>query len=417
MTPARVSLVHRLREDHLLSNSLYLMLNSILQAGAGFVFWVISARLFSVGDVGLATALFSALGLICFTSLLGLNSTVVRYLPVSSQRSVLITSTLSIVSGCGGILALVYLVIMPVISPKLAFVTHNPAMAVGFVFLAVAGSVNLLTDSIFIGLRQARFNALVDGVFGGVAKIVAALAVAGTGAYGLFVASVVGYVVAAVASLVLIGTFAKVRVSLRGARAVLQPLLRFSAANYVGNLLTLLPTFVVPLIVLDRVGVHASAYYYIAYLMVSLLFAAVFAVEQTFLAEGSQAGADLRAVMRRSWRLLALFCIPATVLLALGAHWLLLLFGRRVQRERHRRADRIGDIRYPPRSAQLAPDRPAAHWPIAADRDRQCRVRCSYLWTGLGTGPARPGRSLAGLACRADGGRGDGRHTCMALGS
>ena len=329
MTPARVSLVHRLREDHLLSNSLYLMLNSILQAGAGFVFWVISARLFSVGDVGLATALFSALGLICFTSLLGLNSTVVRYLPVSSQRSVLITSTLSIVSGCGGILALVYLVIMPVISPKLAFVTHNPAMAVGFVFLAVAGSVNLLTDSIFIGLRQARFNALVDGVFGGVAKIVAALAVAGTGAYGLFVASVVGYVVAAVASLVLIGTFAKVRVSLRGARAVLQPLLRFSAANYVGNLLTLLPTFVVPLIVLDRVGVHASAYYYIAYLMVSLLFAAVFAVEQTFLAEGSQAGADLRAVMRRSWRLLALFCIPATVLLALGAHWLLLLFGRR----------------------------------------------------------------------------------------
>ena len=85
----------------------------------------------------------------------------------------------------------------------------------------------------------------------------------------------------------------------------------------------------VPLIVLDRVGVHASAYYYIAYLMVSLLFAAVFAVEQTFLAEGSHVGVDLPAVMRRSWRLLALFCIPATVALAVGAHWLLLLFGRR----------------------------------------------------------------------------------------
>ena len=281
------------------------MANSVLQAGAGFIFWIISARLFTVADVGLATALFSALGLISFSSLLGLNSTVVRYLPGSSQRNVLVTSTLSIVAGCGAYLTLAYLAIMPVISPKLAFVTHNPAKELGFVLFAVAGSLNLLTDSVFIGLREARFNALVDGVFGGIAKIVAAVAVAGTGAYGLFVASVIGYVVAAVSSLVLLVIVAKMRVSLRGVRAVLGPLVRFSVANYVGNLLTLLPTFVVPLIVLDRVGVHASAYYYIAYLMVSLLFAAVFAVEQTFLAEGSQAGVDLRAVMRRSWRLLA----------------------------------------------------------------------------------------------------------------
>jgi O-antigen/teichoic acid export membrane protein len=108
---------------------------------------------------------------------------------------------------------------------------------------------------------------------------------------------------------------------------VLKPLVRFSGANYVGNVLTLLPTFIVPLVVLDRIGVHATAYYYIAYQVVSLLYAAVFAVEQTFLAEGSHDDVDLRQIMKRSWRLLAVFCVPASLLLALGAHWLLLLFG------------------------------------------------------------------------------------------
>ena len=130
---------------------------------------------------------------------------------------------------------------MPVISPKLAFVTHNPAKEIGFVLLRRPDQSNLLTDSVFIGLREARFNALVDGVFGGMAKIVAAVAVAGTGAYGLFVASTIGYVVAAVSSLVLLVIVAKMRVSLRGVRAVLGPLVRFSVANYVGIFLDLAP--------------------------------------------------------------------------------------------------------------------------------------------------------------------------------
>jgi O-antigen/teichoic acid export membrane protein len=324
----RPSLAARWRHNHLVRNSLYLMLNSGLQAAAGFVFWVIAARLFSVSEVGLATALFSAVGIIAFAALLGLNSTVVRHLPRSSERNVLITAAMTLVSGCGVFLALCYLALIPVVSPKLDFVIHNPGMAVGVVLLGgVFGPLNLLTDSIFIGLRQARYNAIVDGGVGGVVKIVAALLVAGAGAYGLFVASAIGYAAAAVASLALLIAVNKFRPSLRGARAVLRPLMRFSAANYVGTLLTLLPTFLIPLIVLDRIGVHASAYYYVAFQMVSLLFAGVFAVEQAFLSEGSHEEGELRAVMRRSWRLLALFCLPATVILAVGARWLLLLFG------------------------------------------------------------------------------------------
>jgi O-antigen/teichoic acid export membrane protein len=316
-----------LKQNHLVSSSLFLILNSGLQAGAGFIFWIISTHVFSVSDVGLATSLVSAAGVIAFVALLGMNSTIVRYLPGAENPNTLITSSILLVASCGAVIAVLYILIIPTVSARLAFVAHKPALAVGFVFLTAVGALNLLTDSIFIGLRKARYNALFDGGFGGVAKIVSALLVAGSGAYGLFFASAVGYAVAAVASLAFLASDRTFRPSFRGFSHVLKPLLRFSGANYVGNLLTLLPTFIVPLIVLDRIGVHATAYYYIAYQIVSLLYAAVFAVEQSFLAEGSQTDVDLRRMMRRSWRLLAALCIPACLVLAIGAHWLLLLFG------------------------------------------------------------------------------------------
>ena len=176
----RPSWTTRWRQNHLVRNSIYLMLNSGLQAAAGFVFWIISARLFSVTDVGLATALFSVLGVTAFAALLGLNSTVVRYLPQSSNPNVLMTASMAIVAAFGAVLTLVYLAILPVVSPKLTFVVHDPAMAAGVVILGgIFGPLNLITDSIFIGLRQAKFNALVDGGIGGIVKIGAAVAVAG----------------------------------------------------------------------------------------------------------------------------------------------------------------------------------------------------------------------------------------------
>ena len=321
------SLLARLKGNHLVKNSLYLMVNSGLQAGAGFIFWIISTHLFSVTSVGLATSLVSAAGVIAFAGLLGFNITMVRFLPGASNRNVLITSALSIVAVCTAGFSLLYLLVIPFAAPRLALVTNRPILALGFILLTAIGALNLLTDSIFIGLRQARYNVLVDGGIGGITKIVACVVVAGAGAYGLFFAATVGYAAAAIASLVLIAADDHFRPSLRGAWKALQPLMRFSGANYIGNLLTLLPTFIVPLVVLDRIGVHSTAYYYIAFQVASLLYAAVFAVEQTFLSEGSHEDVELRPIMRRSWRLLAAFCVPVSLFMAVCGHWFLLLFG------------------------------------------------------------------------------------------
>jgi len=54
--------------DPLYRNSLFMAFTSVFNAGCGFFFWMIAARLYTVEQVGLATALISALGLVVLHS-------------------------------------------------------------------------------------------------------------------------------------------------------------------------------------------------------------------------------------------------------------------------------------------------------------------------------------------------------------
>lgn len=318
----------RVAVDHMLRNSLYLMLNSILQAGFGFAFWIITARLFTAISVGQASSLLSATTVIAYLSLLGLNTTFGRYLPTASNRDALITTGLFAVAVCGTVLGLIYALLTPVLAPSVDFVAKHPLMTVAFALLTAAAAVNLLTDSVFVASRRAGMTALVDGGIGGVGKIVAAVILVGTGAWGLYCASAIGIVLSVVASLLLIVGALRARPTFEYPLKTLRPWMRFSGANYIGNVLYLAPTLAVPVIVLDRLGAAAAAYYFIAFQIASSLFAAALAVEQTFLAEGSQHNVNMRDLRRRSGRTLAVLCVPASIAIIASGHWLLLVFGR-----------------------------------------------------------------------------------------
>src|SRR6266567_3371482 len=95
------------KPDRLVRNSLYLVLSSGLQAAFGFGFWVITARLFSTTDLGISSSLISAATVISFISILGLNSTFVRYLPTASDSNALITIGLILVAVCGAVVSII----------------------------------------------------------------------------------------------------------------------------------------------------------------------------------------------------------------------------------------------------------------------------------------------------------------------
>lgn len=326
-------LLTRLRTDHLVRNSLYLMLSTGVQAALGFTFWLVMARLFSSVDVGKASSLISATTLIGFFALFGLNSTLVRFLPTAEDRDRLITATLLLVIGTGAAIGFLYILFTPVFASRLAFVGRSPALTAGFVLLCSGAAVNVLTDSVFIAHRRADLCALTDGLIGAPSKIIFGLALAGTGAYGLFSASTGGYAASAVASVALIAAVLHWRPSIRRPVQALRPLLRFSGANYLANAFNLLPSVVVPIVVLDRLGPKPAAWYFVAFQMATLLYGAVSAVENAFLAEGSQSNVDWRAVRRRSRRLAIALFVPGGIIMSATSHWVLLAFG--VQYSQH----------------------------------------------------------------------------------
>jgi len=325
--PSGGALRERLQADHLVRNSLYLVLNSGLQAALGFAFWIVAARLFTTEDVGKASSLIAATTIIGYIALLGLNSTFVRYLPAAPDRDAMLTDGLFLVAVSGAGLGLLYVLLTPAIAPRVAFIDYQPAMAVGFVLLTASGAVNLLTDSVFIAGRKAGYNALVDGGIGGITKVALAVLVVGTGAYGLFCASVGGYTAATIVSVLLMIRALRWRPVFRKPFRTLLPLIRFSGASYVGNVLNLLPILVVPLVALGRLGASAAAYYFVAFQIANILYSGAYAVEQTFLAEGSQSGADWHKLVRRSLHVLLALCLPACLVLFVAARWILLMFG------------------------------------------------------------------------------------------
>ena len=197
---AAVALTSRLRADQLVRNSLLLLLSSALQAGLGFAFWAIGARLFSPAAVGRASSLVSALTVIAYLALLGLNAAIIRRLPTARDPQALITAALLLVGGCGAGLGLLYVLLIPVAAPRLAFVTDSPALAAGFVAAAAAAAVSLLADAVFVASRRAGLCALTDGGVGGTVRVAAVALCAGTGAAGLFLASAAGVAAAAAAS-------------------------------------------------------------------------------------------------------------------------------------------------------------------------------------------------------------------------
>ena len=317
----------RLARDALLRNSFFLALNAGTVAAVGFVFWLVNSHLFTVGQIGTATTLLSGASIISIFSLVGFNSTFVRFLPVSRRRDEEVNTGLLIVFVAALIGAALYELLIPEIAPRLELVRASFGFAAGFIVLTAFWGVNLVTDSVFIAFRKAQYNVLVDGLIQGAVKLALPVLLVGLGAYAMFLASGLAAAAAVVASIVFMMRTLGYRPRLSVSLDVLKRTWDYSAANYAANLLLLCPAALIPLVILDLRGAPQAGIFFMAFQVANLLFQLGYAVSASFFAEGSHEGSDLPLLVRRTVRLIVLVCVPCSVFVALTAHWILLVFG------------------------------------------------------------------------------------------
>jgi O-antigen/teichoic acid export membrane protein len=322
----------RLRGDELIKNSLYLLGATATQGVLGMAFWLLCARLFPASQVGVATTLISASILLGYFGLLGFNSSLIRYLPKAADPEGWMNNGIVLSAALSVLLAGGYVLLLPAIAPRLAFVRHSPLDAIGFIVFVTMTALVLVTDAVFIAKRQAKYNLLVDGVVQGVVKLVLPLALAGVGAYGIFAATGFASTADVAVSLVLIVAVFGYRPRLRTKLGVIRQALGYSSANYAANLLGLVPTLVLPIAVIDELGARPAAFYYIAFAIANLLNAVAYATCQSLFAEGSHDDTERRVLVRRSARLLAVVTVPAGLLVAALAPVLLWVFGAQYSR-------------------------------------------------------------------------------------
>jgi O-antigen/teichoic acid export membrane protein len=315
------------RQDELLVNSLYLMLSSASTAALGFVFWIVVARLYSASSVGLATSLLSATTVISMLSLLGFGSSFVRFLPKSVNRDREISLGLLAAGTMAIVGAAIYVALIPEIASKLDFVRHSGWMTLGFIAMTAFAAVNLLTDSVFVAYRAARFNFYVDGLFQSASKLALLIIFTGSGAFGIFSAGGVAATLAVLASIWFLMRRFAYRPKLVVDLSAVGSAFHFTAASYVASVFNLLPILVVPVLVLGKLDSADAGYYFIAFQITSLLSGVAFAVTQSLLAEVGHAETRLRTLAVRSARILAITIIPPAIVLGAGGKWLLLVFG------------------------------------------------------------------------------------------
>lgn len=319
----------QVRADSLVRNSFFLMATTALGAASGFVFWLLVARLYPVEQVGQATSLLSAVTLLSYFSLLGMSSSLVRHLPTTRHRAEHVGTALTTVVLTGVLVAAGFLLLLPWIAPKLSFVRASPVQIGVFVVLATGAALNLLTDSVFVALRAAKYNLLINGVLMSAVKLVFPVLLVATGAIGIFVASGVASTVAAVVSVIAIRRRLHLRLRPGISAAVLRETVGYSLGSYVSSCLNLVPLLVIPLLLLEKLGAVAAATYFVAFQIANLINAGAFAVGEALFAEGSHEDGRFGHLTRRSAVVTLAVVTPAVAVVVLLAQPVLAVFGSR----------------------------------------------------------------------------------------
>lgn len=318
--------IAQLFESSLFRNSFFLMCSTVVLGGVGFLFWVVVARSFDTGTVGLATSLLSVSSLIALFGLGGFDTVFIRFLAKAEDKSKVISTGLWVSGLLSATLATAFCFATPHVAPAISFVLDNPFYVLIFVVTTVLTTWNTIINAAFIARRKGGFVLLTNSVFS-VAKLGLPFMFAGHNPMIIF--GIVG-----AAQLVYVGFGLGLmmrrlgyRPELRISRTTLRDTYRYGAAAYFSNLLNLLPDSILPILVLNMLGAHSAAYFYIAFTIANFLYTVAFVTTQATLAEASHDLPNVGRHMRSGLKLIFSVMTPAIIVLVAAAPFILGIFG------------------------------------------------------------------------------------------
>ena len=329
------SLVHRVRSDSLLRNTIYIMGTGVTTAAFGYLYWILAARTYSTYDVGLGSALISAMSLASTLAMLGMGSTLVQTLP---RREAGHTWSLTLNAGLAtGILAglltgIIMVVALPLFSHQFAIVEHNAGYTLAFVAGVPLMTVSALLDQAFVAERAAN-NMLLRNAAVAVLKmplmVLPVVLLARVDALGILLSGVVAMAVVLIGGLLLLvpRLGRAYCLAARGIVGQVRSMLSSLVGHHFINLGGDLTQYLLPVFVAVRLSPTDNAYFYTTTRLGSVFFMVSSAVAVSLFAEGSHAAGDLQRKVRASAAISGMLLGPAMLVCFLGGRYILLVFG------------------------------------------------------------------------------------------
>lgn len=332
-------------------NSLFMMGSTAIVSTAGFFFWLIATHFYKTAEIGLATALISILLFLMNLSIVGLNYSIIRFLPqihpglagnaqrkkmglVSNTRKAnqLLTGSFITIAVVSAIAAGIFLLYLPFFSPKLAFIRQNPWTLLAFVVFTITATIDFLMESVFLALRSAKY-VFLKNVLVSVLKIALPAFFVGFGAAGIFVSWALALTSGLITAFFVLTTRYKFKFSLKFKKDIVKGMISFSFINYLVGLLGIAPALVLPVLITNFIGPETTAYFYISMMIANLLYTIPYATTQSLFAEGSHDAQSFTHSTEKALKFIATIMLPSILILMLSGNLILSFFGNNYSSE------------------------------------------------------------------------------------
>lgn len=320
--PIKLTEIQTSISNPLFKNSFFNMLSRVCDVSFGFIFWLLASKLYSISDVGLATAMISSIGIIMFLSRLGFDVSQIRYLKQYHQEAIFNTC-LWIPAIFAVFVSIVYISCIDIISPPISFIKNY---ALFFIIIAFFNSIILTTGNAFMSFRKSEYRFLQNLILGG--RIIFLYFFVFLGSIGILFSFGIAYFSASIFAFLLIQKFVLVKFNIN--KQFIKETIGFSFKNYIASALQQIPVLILPILILNVSEPSIAALFFIAYSIGNIVMIIPDAISWSFLVEGSH-GIDLRYGVKKALKVTYLIMIPAIILFCFCGNILLGFFGKNYQ--------------------------------------------------------------------------------------
>lgn len=313
-------------------NAYALMLNTAVNSLLGVAYWVLAARTYPDAEVGRGNAFVSLMMLLSLVAQLNFGQALIRFLPrggTGSRRLIVAAYGVAVpLSAIAAGAAVGY--------SHFALGPNDPlhislALGVWFVVSTVCWSVFNLQDSVLTGLRSAMWVPLENGLYG-IVKLALLVVIAGSViGDGVFVS----WTLPVLAILVPLNLLIFLRILPRHVHETAatqqipsrRVLARFMAGDYAGQIFTQASTSLLPVLVVQLLGPEQGAYILPAQTIFAALNLLSLGITSSLVVEAARDESRTHVYAIAVLRRIGVTVIPAALLIAAAAPWLLELFG------------------------------------------------------------------------------------------